>query len=432
MASKGKRDSYSGLAVKGKERGSMGVPYSVKLKYEDDKDPLLNKKVNTKRSVDLNSQIHNKITNKLQNTDSVTNEVNKSESTRISNKKVSEKKIIQNLQPEFNKVAETKETNKDKDDKYRKPNKRSSSQGSQKKVSSSSIKKIDKNTKLKDNKDNKLDDKKKSNNHVINVQKRIKVEKGSNKPAVNTTKNKVTTDRSKNPQLNFSTISEPSLTTTINLKNQYQKKLEEEIIFRKKQILNKLNRHKEMMKKLKTFTSQEKVKEMRTRNKKDKTNSSFSFSHSMFETSGYRGCMEERKAKLNEELQKLKSMEKSHQYNYTESNLLKGISKDKDRQIAVSNNKNKSGKLNIVEKDDKKNKSNKSIKISKVKDNKDSEKQKIVFDNISVKTFNSKNPQIKSNKGTEDKKAKLNEQITSPKEKEKIKKNKQPSQGKAV
>lgn len=210
--------------------------------------------------------------------------------------------------------------------------------------------------------------------------------------------------------------------SSLTQSNTYQTQLEEEINTRKKQIIDRLQRQKEMEKRLKDFTNHDKVKSIISRNDVKKEvpqscNASFN---------GWSGNLEQKKMFLEQKLKEIENLTSTKPKNFTSSN---------SNQI---NNSNKITltKLKVKNKLDK---SERKLNSAKEKNNKEKDKKTKIKEAIHNNSY-LVNQMKQGFDNKKDKDAKLNNEKDKEKEKEKEKekkndkksttlKNKQPFQG---
>ena len=124
--------------------------------------------------------------------------------------------------------------------------------------------------------------------------------------------------------------------------NDFQIKLEKEIENRKKNIVERYNKHLDEMRKLNQFTNSEQISSIRTSSSINKNNCSFNSmsSTSMLDFHGKKTTLEDRKAKLTEELNKLRQEEEKSFLQETNKNILSTNKKEilKDDKQKASNN----------------------------------------------------------------------------------------------
>lgn len=225
-------------------------------------------------SIDLNPLVHSKVTKVLENNTEEIKKNLKIEFQKVSSKSKSQAKLNENLTLSKNQASKTETKDKDKD-KLKNKNEAGVKGGVK---------------------------------QVTQADKQKEINQKSKKALIEHENKK---DKGKEKEVEKKEIAVKLNEEKVVCLNNFQKKLEEEINFKKNQIILRLNRHKEQTKKLMSFANSEKIKELRTRNN-DRANYSFSSqSNSVFEAYRHVSSLEDRKAKLNEELIKLKRSNKS-------------------------------------------------------------------------------------------------------------------------
>ena len=158
-----------------------------------------------------------------------------------------------------------------------------------------------------------------------------------------------------NRNTNNNSLSALSAITMTSFSNNYQLKLEDEIMFKKQQIVERLNRQNEMKKKLELFNKNKKVQEIIIETKAKYRPKRLNTANKL----------EERKIKLNE---KLKELQKDLNIDKAVKKVAPKIDKETDKKT----NKNKFEKIEKIDKIEKKEKSSRIEKNKKViEDNKD-------------------------------------------------------------